>query len=111
MNGAQLFAAALLAGVCVPWVARGAESTADDRIAIAADGATLTGTHGGEGGSLGWLHHFDAASLVGVAVEHQVIQLVRGDSHWTFGSVNGSLTLGPDNARYSIFGEAHEGSG
>ena len=85
----------------------GAGSTADDRIAISADGATLSGTNGGGGGSLGWLHNFDSDTLAGVAAEHQVL----GDARWTFGSLSGSLTRGPENQRYSIYGEAHEGSG
>jgi len=96
-------AAALLAS----WMAMGESSTADDRIAVGADGSTLTGTNGGTGESLGWLHNFDAASLAGVAVEHQVLST----AHWTFGSVNGSLTRGPDDQRYSVYAEAHEGAG
>jgi hypothetical protein len=90
-----------------PCVAIGAASTADDRIALSANGGTLTGTNGGGGGSAAWLHNFDADSLVGVAVEHQVI----ANAHWTFGSLNGSVTLGSGDARYSVYGDAHEGAG
>jgi hypothetical protein len=106
MNLRQL---TLVGTACVlaPWTARGAPATDDDRIAVSADGATLTGTHGGGGGSLGWLHNFDADSLVGVAAEHQVIGVAR----WTFGSLNGSFTRGPENQRYSVYAEAHEGTG
>ena len=32
-------------------------------------------------------------------------------AHWTFGSLTGSLTRGPDDQRYSLYGEAHEGAG
>jgi hypothetical protein len=95
--------------VCLlaPWGAQAAISTADDRIAVSADGATLTGTSGGGGGSLGWLHNFNADSLAGVSAEHQAL----GVAHWTFGSLNGSLTRGSAEQRYTLYGEAHEGTG
>ena len=82
-------------------------STADDRIAVSANGSTLTGTNGGAGASLALLHNFDAATLLAGAVEYQVLSV----AHWTFGSVNGALTRGPDNQRYTFSGEAHEGAG
>jgi hypothetical protein len=103
----RLLVVAASAFLFAPWAARGAGSTSDDRIAVSADGATLTGTNGGGGGSLGWLHNFDADSLAGVAAEHQVL----GNARWTFGSLNGSLTRGPENQRYSVYAEAHEGAG
>lgn len=84
-----------------------AADTTDDRIALSADGSTLTGTNGGEGGSLGWLHNFDANTLAGLAVEHQKLATAQ----WTFGSINGALTTGPDNERFSFYGDAHEGAG
>jgi hypothetical protein len=74
---------------------------------VSADGTTLTGTNGGGGASLGYLHNFDASTIVGVAVEHQVLS----DAEWTFASLNGSATFGPENQRYSLYGEAHEGPG
>ncbi len=79
----------------------------DDRISISGNGSTLTGTNGGGGGSIGWLHNFSADALAGLAVEHQVLSV----ANWTFGSINGAITVGPGNARYSFYGEAHEGSG
>jgi len=98
MRFARLTIAALVAGWLAPCMAFGADSTptstpvppstSDDRIALSANGSTLPGTNGGGGGSVGWLHNFDADTLAGVAVEHQVISV----AHWTFGSVNGSLT-------------------
>jgi hypothetical protein len=97
-------AAALLLTPCGVF---GAASTADDRIALSADGTTLTGTNGGGGGSVGWLHNFDADSLAAVAVEHQVI----ANAHWTFGSLSGSLTRGFGDARYTFYAEAHKGAG
>jgi hypothetical protein len=82
-------------------------STAEDRIAVSADGTTLTGTNGGGGASLGWLHNFDASTIAGIAVEHQVLS----NAQWTFASLNASATVGPDNQRYSFYGEGHEGAG
>jgi hypothetical protein len=82
-------------------------STSDDRIAVSLNGSTLPRTNGGGGGSAGWLHNFDADALAGAAIEHQVISV----SHWTFGSLNGVLTRGTGDARYSFYGEAHEGAG
>ncbi|MGH8211185.1 MAG: hypothetical protein ACREU6_16615 [Steroidobacteraceae bacterium] len=107
MRAAQLTIAAAVAGLLTPGVVFGANSTSDDRIALSANGSTLTGTDGGGGGSAGWLHNFDADTLVGVAVEHQALS----SAHWTFGSVNGSMTRGPGDARYSVYAEAHEGAG
>jgi hypothetical protein len=98
---------AAAAALFAPWTAIAESSTADDRITVGADGSTLTGTNGGAGASLGWLHNFDAASLAGVGVEHQVLST----AHWTFGSVNGFLAVGPDDQRYNVYGEAHEGAG
>ena len=106
MKWRALAVAGIAAFALAPWPAPGADAT-DDRIAVSADGATLTGTSGGGGGSLGWLHNFDADSLAGVAAEHQVLGVAR----WTFGSLNGSLTRGPENQRYSVYAEAHEGAG
>jgi hypothetical protein len=90
-----------------PAVTRTPTSLSFDRIAFSANGASLTGTNGGGGGSLGWLHNFDPDKLVGIAAEHQVLFVAR----WTFGSVNGSITVGPGDQRYTIYGEAHEGAG
>jgi hypothetical protein len=117
MRFAPLPLAAVAAGWLAPSMAVSADSTttsmpaptaaSDDRIALSADGSTLPGTNGGGGGSIGWLHNFDGDTLAGVAIEHQVISVAQ----WTFASVNGSLTRAFDNARYGIYGEAHEGAG
>jgi hypothetical protein len=82
-------------------------STADNRIVFSGDLSSLTGTNGGGGGSLAWLHNFDAGTLFGLAIEHQVL----ADSQWTFGSLNGSYAFGPENQRFSVYGEVHEGRG
>jgi hypothetical protein len=74
---------------------------------VCVDGSTLTGTNGGGGASLGWLHNFDPGSLVGIAVEHQVL----ADSQWTFGTLNGSKGFGADNQRFNVYADLHEGGG
>jgi hypothetical protein len=117
MRIAGLPVAALVAGWLVPRMAMAVDytpafippptATADDRILLSADGSTLPGTNGGGGGSVGWLHNFDADTLAGVAVEHQVISVAQ----WTFASVNGSVTRTFGDTRYGIYGEAHEGAG
>jgi len=110
MRFAQLTIAVAAAGLA-PCTAFGADaaprSASDDRIALSANGSTLPGTNGGGGASVAWLHNFDADALAGVAVEHQVISAAQ----WTFGSVNGSLSRELGGARYSLYGEAHEGAG
>jgi len=117
MRFARLPKAVLLAGWLVHSMAMGADytstlnaappATSGDRIVLSADGSTLPGTDGGGGGSVGWLHNFDADTLAGVAVEHQVISV----AHWTFASVNGSVSRTFGGARYGFYGEAHEGAG
>ena len=98
---------AVIVMALLPLSLHAAPSTVDDRISLSANGSSLTGTNGGGGGSVGWLHNFDADTLLGVAAEHQALSV----SHWTFGSVNGAITVGPGNQRYTFYGEAHEGSG
>jgi len=102
-------AAARLAAalVALPAASFAANSTADDRISVSADAATLTGTNGGGGGALSWLHNFDADTLATVAVEHQGL----GTGQWTFGSLGGALTVGEGDRRYSLYADAHEGAG
>jgi len=81
--------------------------TTDDRIILSVDGSTLTNSNGGAGASAGWLHNFDADTLAGIAVEHQAL----ANTQWTFGSLNGSKTLGTGDTRYSVYGDVHEGAG
>jgi hypothetical protein len=107
MKSRQLINAVVFGCLLAPGMACAVADTSDDRIAVSGDGATLTGTDGGGGGSLGWLHNFNADTLAGVGVEHQVL----GNARWTFGSLNGSWSTGAGNQRYSFYGEAHEGAG
>ncbi|HKT72963.1 MAG TPA: hypothetical protein VJQ47_08750 [Steroidobacteraceae bacterium] len=106
VSGRRSFTLALAALAVVP-LAQGASALSNDRIALSVNGGSLTGTNGGAGGSVTWLHNFNADALVGVAAEHQTI----GNGHWTFGSLNGSVTLGSGGQRYTLYGEAHEGAG
>lgn len=96
----------ILMAVCGARAAVAAD-TSDDRIALSADGSTLSHTDGGGGGSVGWLHNFNADTLFGLAAEHQQLSVSR----WTFGSANGAILFGPDTQRYAVSAEAHEGSG
>src|SRR5262249_341378 len=58
-------------------------------------------------GSIGWLHNFDANTLLTLGAEHQRL----GVAHWTFGSVTGAASSELGNGRYTLSGEAHEGAG
>jgi hypothetical protein len=116
MRIARLPAAALVAGWLMPRMVMAADypavvlaptATSDDRIVLSADGSTLPGTNGGGGGSIGWLHNFNADTLAGVAAEHQVMSI----AHWTFASVNGSVSRSFGDTRYGVYAEAHEGAG
>jgi hypothetical protein len=111
MRFAQLIIAVAVTGWLAPRTAAGADSApapvSDDRIILSVNGSTLPGTNGGGGGSVGWLHNFDADTLAGVGVEHQAISVAQ----WTFASVSGSLTRELGDARYSFYGDAHEGAG
>jgi hypothetical protein len=102
-SGPLVVAAA--ASVLAPAV-HAAPSTVDDRISLGANGSSLNNTGGG-GASAGWLHNFDADTLLGVAAEYQALSV----SHWAFASVNGAITRGPGDQRYTFYGEAHEGAG
>lgn len=94
-------------GVLAPCAVAVASSTSSDRISLTGNGATLTGTDGGEGGSIGWLHNFDPDTLLTLGAEHQRL----GDAHWSFGSLSGAIGTELGNGRYTFSGEAHEGTG
>ena len=101
--GASLWIGVLI----VPSTVAAAPSTSMDRISVSGDGATLSGTSGGGGGSLSWLHNFDSDSLVTVGGESQKL----GPTHWSFGSVSGAVTQALGDGRYTFSAEAHEGAG
>ncbi len=107
MRSASFALIPMFAALLAPCGVWGADSSATDRIAVSASGSTLTGTSGGAGESLGWLHNFDPDSLIILGAEHQSISV----AHWTLGSIAGAVTLGSGDARYTLSAEAHEGAG
>jgi hypothetical protein len=106
-NGSLTMAAALASLLAPLSALHAAPSTVDDRIALSAQGSSLTNTGGGGGASAAWLHNFDADTLLGVAAEYQALSV----SHWAFASLSGAMTRGTGDARYTFYGEAHEGAG
>jgi hypothetical protein len=91
-----------LAAMCLAASAHSA-----DRLALSANGSTLTGTDGGFGGSVSWLHDFGPDVVMGVGGEYQTI----ADANWQFGKISGSLTRGPTGKRRSLYAELHKGTG
>ncbi len=103
-----VFAVALV--VLVPCAAQAASATSEDRISLIGAGTRLTAgdeTAGGAGEALGWIHNFDADSLLTLGAEHQTLK----DAHWAFGSIGGALTRELGDGRYTFAAEAHEGAG
>jgi hypothetical protein len=106
-GGARPIAAVVAALLAPSSTVHAAPSTVDDRIALSAQGSSLTNTGGGGGASAGWLHNFDADTLLGVAAQYQALSV----SHWAFASLNGAITRGPGDQRYTLYGQADEGAG
>ena len=80
---------------------------ADDQLILSGNGSTLTGDHGGGGGSATWLRKFDTGSLIGLGAEYQTVY----NSHWTLGTFNGALALGQSTVKTTLYAEAHLGAG
>jgi hypothetical protein len=80
-----------------------------DRVILGVDGTTLTGTNGGVGGNIAFLHQAGIdRPLVGVGAEYD--RLATAD--WAFGSLNVALSHPMTaNTRWSMHAEAHEGAG
>jgi hypothetical protein len=78
-----------------------------DSLSVTGDGTTLTGTNGGGGGSVAWLHDFDPSTVSYLGAEHQVL----ANANWTFGSLNVTRGFGPDNERLNAYADIHEGAG
>jgi len=95
----------VMAAACPAIVA--ARGGVDDRLTASANGSTLSDSDGGGGGSLGWLHNFNPAVIVGVAGEYQTL----ADSSWGFGSLNLAVGHGQAGRRSNWYAEAHVGSG
>jgi hypothetical protein len=88
--------------------AAGEEFQGDNRLILSADGESLTGTNGGEGGSVNYLGQPSANALLGVGAEYQRL----AGANWEFASFTGSygnqITA---DSRWSVHAEAHEGTG
>jgi hypothetical protein len=97
----------ILPGVVSTTRVSAAGSGTDDRLSFSVDGSTLSGTGNGGGGSLGWLHNFNANTVVGLGAEYEAI----ADTHWTFGSLSASTTRAVSNGKLSFYGEVDKGSG
>jgi hypothetical protein len=100
-----MMAAAVLGSLSAVGVVR-AQTAPDDRLVFSGNGSTLSGDHGGGGGSLTWLRKLDSGSLFGLGAEYQTIY----NSHWTLGNFNGALALGTP-LKTSLYAEAHLGAG
>jgi hypothetical protein len=79
----------------------------DDRITASVSGSSLTGTDGGAGASVGWLHNFDPSTVGGIGVEHQAIS----SAQWTLASLDGSFSWGTGADRFNAYGDMREGAG
>lgn len=79
----------------------------DERLVLSADGSSLTGGSGGGGASAVWLDRLVSGAVVGGGAEYQQIS----NSHWTNGTVSGSIGLGQPKPLTNLYGEAHEGAG
>ena len=95
------------AGALLVTLSAAGADLSDDRIALSGNGTTQTNTGGGGGGSVGWIHNFDPDKLLGIAAEHEKLDV----SHWNFGTLSGAVTHGAGDARYTVYGDARAGSG
>jgi len=82
-------------------------ANADDRLTLSASGETLTGTNGGGIAEGSWVHTFTPDAIGGIGANYQAI----ANAHWAFGSANGAYLWGDAGRRWSLYGEAHIGSG
>jgi hypothetical protein len=104
--GGTSAAALALAIALLPSSGRAA-TVADDVLIFSGNAETLTGNHGGGGGSATWMRKFDTGSLFGFGAEHQTIYT----SNWTLGSFNGVLAVSQGSIKNSLYVEAHLGAG
>jgi hypothetical protein len=97
----------LLAGVLCAQAALALDPGTEDRLSFMGNGSWLPDDHGGGGGSVGWLHNFTETTLTDAEVEYESLV----NAHWTFGSLTASTGFGPPDGKFSLYAEAHEGSG
>lgn len=79
---------------------------ADDELILSGNGGTLTGTNGGEGGSIDYLHSMTHA-VIGAGGEYQKL----ANASWEFGSLTGALRGGSGDMKWTLDGEVHRGVG
>jgi hypothetical protein len=101
----RICAAAALALISCP--AAGQTSNSSDGVLLTVNGDTLSGTNGGAGVAAAWLHNFDDQTLAEIGAEHQGIS----NAEWTLCRLDGSLSRGDPDARYTFYGDAREGAG
>ena len=82
-------------------------SAADERLVLSGQGSTLSGDHGGGGGSVTWLRNVGTGGVIGAGAEYETI----ANAHWTLGALTGAMTFGQATPRTSLYGESHEGAG
>ena len=99
-------ASALAAVLSSGWVLT-ASAEPDDELLFSGNGSTLTGDHGGGGGSATWLRKYDTGSLFGLGAEYQTVF----NSHWTLGVFHGALGFGQGSPKSSVYADAHVGAG
>ena len=79
---------------------------ADDQLILSGNGGTLTGTDGGEGGSVNYLHS-TTHTVIGVGGEYQKL----ATASWEFGTLQGALRGSSGNTNWSVAGEVDQGAG
>jgi hypothetical protein len=97
---ALLFASA--AGAGEPTANSADDPSSEDRLVIAANGATMSGSAGDWGGSVNWLRSSPDASFV-VGANYESL----ADSHWEFATGAVAMNWG----RSAVYAEADEGAG
>jgi hypothetical protein len=90
---------------------------AQDRLTLMVSGSSLSGFQDvggtrisgseGNGASLGWLHNFNADTIMGIAGEHQRID----DARWNFGVLSFAYGRGQANSRTNFYVDGKRGSG
>jgi hypothetical protein len=82
-----------------------------DRLTLLAAGSRLTDGAGndydGGNGSIGWVHNFNANTILGASATHNSIAGAR----WTFGTLTLAHGFGQADRRTNVYAEVQEGSG
>ncbi len=101
-------AATSAAGTAAPSASPQRTWQPDNRLTLGVDGAALTGTNGGGGGSIGYLLELNPDTLLGIGTEYQTL----ANAHWVFGSLSAAFSHAlTTTTRWSLSAEGHEGYG